>query len=562
VVSSVVPVVPSYASGTSDTPLLGDTIGANLDRTAAAFGDREALVEVATGRRWTYRQLIADVDALAIGLLGAGIGKGDRVGIWAPNQAGWTLTQYATAKIGAILVNINPAYRTHELAFVLNQSGVKMLIATERFKTADHAAMIEQVRPDCAALDRVVLLESAQWTELLGAAGHRSSGGLAALAAASASLDPDDPINIQYTSGTTGFPKGATLSHHNILNNGFFVGELCGYTEADRICIPVPFYHCFGMVMGNLAATSHGATMVIPAPGFDPKATLAAVAAQRCTSLYGVPTMFIAELAVLNDTGPDFESYDLSSLRTGIMAGSPCPVAVMKQVISRMGMAQVQICYGMTETSPVSTQTRADDSVARRVSTVGRVGPHLQIKIVDPDTGLTVPRGRAGELCTRGYSVMLGYWAEPERTAEVIDSTRWMHTGDLGVMDEEGYLTITGRIKDMVIRGGENIYPREIEEFLHTHPDVVDAQVVGVPDERYGEQLCAWIRMRDGVEPLTADTVREYAIGKLAGYKIPCYVLVVEEFPMTVTGKIRKVEMRERSAELLGLAGTDAVKHT
>jgi fatty-acyl-CoA synthase len=370
----------------------------------------------------------------------------------------------------------------------------------------------------------------------------------ARLVEAQANLSPDDPINIQYTSGTTGFPKGATLSHHNILNNGYFVGELCGYTEEDRICIPVPFYHCFGMVMGNLAATSHGAAMIIPAQGFDPELTLAAVAKERCTSLYGVPTMFIAELAVT-----DFESYDLASLRTGIMAGSPCPVEVMKQVIARMGMTEVQICYGMTETSPVSTQTRADDSVERRVSTVGRVLPHLEVKVVDPETGLTVPRGTVGELCTRGYSVMLGYWGEAAKTAEVIDAGRWMHTGDLGVMDEESYLNITGRIKDMVIRGGENIYPREIEEFLYTHPDVLDAQVVGVPDAKYGEELCAWIRMRPGAEALTAEVVREFATGRLAHYKIPRYVRVVDEFPMTVTGKVRKVEMRARSVELLGL---------
>ena len=540
----MVPAVPSYASGISDTPLLGDTIGDNLDRTAAAFGEREALVEVATGRHWTYRELVADIDALAIGLLGLGIGKGDRVGIWAPNQAGWTILQYATAKIGAILVNINPSYRSHELEFVLNQAGVRLLVAARGFKSADYGAMIEQVRAKCAVLEGVVLLDSPEWDALTTSSSVERGG----LAAAQAALSPDDPINIQYTSGTTGFPKGATLSHHNILNNGFFVGELCGYTEADRICIPVPFYHCFGMVMGNLAATSHGATMVIPSPGFDPKATLAAVEAQRCTSLYGVPTMFIAEFAE-----PDFERYELSSLRTGIMAGSPCPVEVMKQVIARMGMTEVQICYGMTETSPVSTQTRADDSLDRRVSTVGRVGPHLEVKIVDPDTGLTVPRGTPGELCTRGYSVMLGYWGEPDKTAEVIDAARWMHTGDLAVMDDETYVAITGRIKDMVIRGGENIYPREIEEFLYTHPDVLDAQVVGVPDQRYGEALCAWVRMRSEAEPLTAEALGEFAAGKLAHYKIPRYVVVVDEFPMTVTGKVRKVEIRERSVELLGL---------
>jgi fatty-acyl-CoA synthase len=389
--------------------------------------------------------------------------------------------------------------------------------------------------------------------------GLPGGGGAASVVAGTqATLSPDDPINIQYTSGTTGFPKGATLSHHNILNNGYFVGELCGYTEADRICLPVPLYHCFGMVMGNLAATSHGACLVYPAPSFEPPATLSAVAQERCTSLYGVPTMFIAMLAHMNSTEPDVESYDLSSLRTGIMAGSPCPVEVMKQVVERMGMTEVTICYGMTETSPVSTQTRADDMLDRRVSTVGRVHPHLEVKIVDPDTGLTVPRGTPGELCTRGYSVMLGYWGQPDKTAEVIDQARWMHTGDVAVMDPEGYLNITGRIKDMVIRGGENVYPREIEEFLYTHPDILDAQVIGVPDARYGEELCAWVRLRPGAPELTAEALRDYAAGKLARYKIPRYVHVVEEFPMTVTGKVRKVEMRERSVELLGLGDVAA----
>ncbi|HEY2206772.1 MAG TPA: AMP-binding protein [Pseudonocardia sp.] len=548
------PEVPSYASGISHQPLLGDTIGDNLDRTAVAFADRDALVEVTTGRRWNYREFVAGVDALALGLRGAGLVKGDRVGIWAPNRAEWAFVQYATAKLGVILVNINPSYRTHELRYVLNQAGVRMLVSAPVFKTSDYAAMIEEVRPSCPGLERVVLLDSPEWAALAGT--PPGEAGREWLAGVRATLSPDEPINIQYTSGTTGFPKGATLSHHNILNNGFFVGELCGYTEQDRICIPVPFYHCFGMVMGNLAATSHGAAMVIPAQGFDPSLTLAAVAAERCTSLYGVPTMFIAELS-----DPEFSSYDLSSLRTGIMAGSPCPVEVMKQVIDRMGMARVSICYGMTETSPVSIQTRSDDSLDRRVSTVGRVGPHLEVKIVDPETGLTVPRGTPGELCTRGYSVMLGYWEEVAKTAEVIDAARWMHTGDLGIMDDEGYVNITGRIKDMVIRGGENIYPREIEEFLYTHPDVLDAQVIGVPDERYGEELCAWIRMRAGATPLTAEAVREYATGRLAHYKIPRYVRVVDEFPMTVTGKVRKVEMRERSVELLGLGGGARAAH-
>ncbi|WP_280382253.1 AMP-binding protein [Nocardia wallacei] len=534
----------SYSHGAWDAPLLGDTIGADLDRTVAAHGDRLALVDRAAGVRWTYREFAAEVEAVAFGLLAAGIGKGDRVGIWAPNRAEWTLVQYATAKIGAILVNINPAYRAHELRFVLGQAGIRLLVAAREFKGSDYAAMIDQVRPECPELTRVILLDGADWDTLLETG---RAGDPAAVTTAQAALSPDDPINIQYTSGTTGFPKGATLSHHNILNNGYFVGELCGYTEADRICLPVPFYHCFGMVMGNLAATSHGAAMVIPAPAFDPRATLETVAAEGCTSLYGVPTMFIAELAE-----PEFESHDLSTLRTGIMAGSPCPVEVMKQVIERMGMREVCICYGMTETSPVSTQTRRDDTLAQRTATVGRVGPHLEVKIVDPETGLTVPRGEPGELCTRGYSVMLGYWNEPEKTSAAIDSGRWMHTGDLATMDDDGYVAITGRIKDMVIRGGENIYPREIEEFLYTHPDILDAQVVGVPDPRFGEELVAWIRMREGAPPLDAAALREFCTGKLAHFKIPRYVHIVEEFPMTVTGKVRKVEMREVSARLFG----------
>ncbi|WP_395725927.1 AMP-binding protein [Nakamurella sp.] len=545
--------VASYASGTSDVPLLGDTIGAVLDRVAAAQPAAEALVDVPTGRRWTYAQLRDAADDVALGLLAAGVRRGDRVGIWAPNQAEWTLVQFGTARIGVILVTINPAYRAHELEYVLRQAGVSLLVAAPSFKDANYAAMIDQVRPNCPDLRTVVLLGRPEWDALL-AAGRR--GDRSALAGIAAELSADDPINIQYTSGTTGFPKGATLSHHNIVNNGYFVGRLCGYTADDRVCIPVPFYHCFGMVMGNLGAVTNGATMVIPGPGFDPAATLHAVAEQRCTSLYGVPTMFIAEL-----NHPDVESYDLSSLRTGIMAGSPCPVEVMKQVVERMGMTEVTICYGMTETSPVSTQTRADDTLDRRVSTVGRVHPHVEVKIVDPATGRTLPRGEPGELCTRGYSVMLGYWDQPDKTAEAIDAARWMHTGDLGVMDEQGYLNITGRIKDLVIRGGENVYPREIEEFLYTHPDILDAQVIGVPDERYGEELCVWVKLRAGAEPLTAEGIREFATGKLARYKIPRYVLLVDDFPMTVTGKIRKIEMREKSVELLDLGGAAAIRN-
>ena len=539
------PALPSYSSGTSTVPLLGDTIGANLDRTAARVGDHEALVECATGRRFSYPELVAEVDATALGLDALGVGKGDRVGIWAPNCAEWVFVQYGTAKLGAVLVNINPAYRTHELAYVLQQAGISVLVSAPEFKTSDYRAMVAQVREDCPDLREVLFIGDPEWEQLLGT-GRAADPDL--LARRAGQLSADDPINIQYTSGTTGFPKGATLTHHNLLNNGFFVGEGCGYTEADRVCIPVPYYHCFGMGMGNLAATSHGATMVIPAPGFDPALTLKAVRDERCTSLYGVPTMFIAELGL-----PDFADYDLSSLRTGIMAGSPCPVEVMKRVVSEMGMTEVTICYGMTETSPVSTQTGADDDLDRRTSTVGRVHPHLEVKVVDPETGLTVPRGTPGEFCTRGYSVMLGYWGDAEATAKAIDPARWMHTGDLAVMDDAGYLNIVGRIKDMVIRGGENVYPREIEEFLYTHPDIVDAQVIGVPDERYGEEIMAWVRQKPGTEPLTVESLREFSQGRLAHYKIPRYVHVVEEFPMTVTGKVRKVQMREEAVELLGL---------
>ncbi|WP_280434135.1 AMP-binding protein [Nocardia carnea] len=537
----------SYASGAWNVPLLGDTIGDNFDRTVAAFPDNDALVDVAGGRRWTYRALATEIEALASGLLAAGIGNGDRVGIWAPNCPEWVFVQYATAKIGAVLVTVNPAYRAHELEYVLRQAGIRMVIAAPAFKTSDYAAMLAEVRSACPALERVVLLGSADWSGLL-STGRAADP--AALAAAQKRLSADDPINIQYTSGTTGFPKGATLSHHNILNNGFFVGEICGYTDQDRVCIPVPFYHCFGMVMGNLACTSHGATMVVPAPAFDPAATLAAVEAERCTSLYGVPTMFIAELAE-----PGFGDYRLSTLRTGIMAGSPCPVEVMKQVIDRMGMSEVTICYGMTETSPVSIQTRADDSIDQRTATVGRVGPHLEIKIIDPVSGRTLPRGEPGEVCTRGYSVMLGYWEDPEKTAEAVDAARWMHTGDLGIMDDHGYVAITGRIKDMVIRGGENIYPREIEEFLYTHPDILDAQVIGVPDPRYGEELMAWVRLREGAPAIDAAALRAFCAGRLAHYKIPRYVHVVDEFPMTVTGKVRKVEMRKQALTLLESVG-------
>lgn len=531
----------SYERGPSEPALLETTIGANLAATAAKHARRDALVDVAAGRRWNYAELLAAVRRLATGLVRAGIAAGDRVGIWAPNRWEWVLVQFATAEIGAILVTVNPAYRARELEYALTQAGVAMVVAARRFKDTDYAALLDEVAPRCPELSDVVLLDGGRWDELAGAEADP-----AALAEIAATLDRCDPVNIQYTSGTTGYPKAATLSHRNILNNGYLVGELLEYTARDRICIPVPFYHCFGMVMGNLAATSHGACVVIPSPGFDPGATLRAVQAERCTSLYGVPTMFIAELAL-----PAFDDYDLGSLRTGIMAGSPCPVEVMRKVIERMHMPGVSICYGMTETSPVSTQTRSDDPVERRVGTVGRAGPHLEVKVVDPADGETVPRGVAGEFCTRGYSVMAGYWNDPERTAEVIDADGWMHTGDLAVMDECGYVQITGRIRDLIVRGGENISPREIEEFLHTHPDILDAQVIGVPDARYGEEVMAVVMLRDAAPALTLERLRGFCAGRIAHFKIPRYLRIVDGFPLTVTGKVRKAEMRAQAIEYL-----------
>lgn len=534
--ATVEPMELSYASGTGTTPLLGDTIGRNLARAVAAWPDREALVDVAGGRRWTYAQFSAAVDDVARGLLAKGVAKGDRVGIWAVNCPEWVFVQYATARIGAIMVNINPAYRVHELAYVLRQAGIEVLVSSTAYRDSDYRAMVDQVRPQCRSLSEVVYIGDPGWDALVAAGAHVPYEQLEERAA---ELSCDDPVNIQYTSGTTGFPKGATLSHHNILNNGFFVGESIAYTEQDRVCLPVPFYHCFGMVMGNLGVTSHGGCIVIPAPTFDPAATLRAVERERCTSLYGVPTMFIAELNL-----PDFATYDLSSLRTGIMAGSPCPVEVMKRVVAEMHMAEVSICYGMTETSPVSCQTRRDDDLERRTGTVGRVLPHIEVKVVDPD-GVTVPRGVAGELCTRGYSVMLGYWDEPEKTAEAIDAGRWMHTGDLAVMREDGYLQIVGRIKDMIIRGGENVYPREIEEFLYGHPKIADVQVVGVPDEHYGEEILACVILKDPAEALTVQDLADYCRGRLAHYKVPRHLRLMEAFPMTVSGKVRKIELRE-----------------
>jgi fatty-acyl-CoA synthase len=528
----------------SATPLLGETIGANLARTVAAHGEREALVARHQGIRWTYADLDERVDRVARGLMALGLERGDRVGIWSPNCAEWVLVQYASARAGAILVNVNPAYRSSELEYVLNQSGCRLLIAATAFKSSDYVAMVEQARPSCQRLEQVVFLGTPDWDGLLEGAGRVTAEELRERAAA---LQFDDPINIQYTSGTTGFPKGATLSHHNILNNGFFVAEACGYTPADRVCIPVPFYHCFGMVMGNLGATTHGACMVIPSAAFEPGATLAAVQEERCTSLYGVPTMFIAQL-----DDPGFDGYDLSSLRTGIMAGSPCPVEVMRKVIECMHMGEVTICYGMTETSPVSTQTGADDDIGHRTGTVGRVHPHVEVKVVDPAGGRCVPRGEPGELCTRGYSVMLGYWEEPGKTAAAIDPAGWMHTGDLATMDPDGYVEIVGRSKDMIIRGGENVYPREIEEFLYTHPDIADVQVVGVPDARYGEQVAAFVIAREGAV-LDTEAVREFCAGRIAHYKVPRYVIAVDEFPMTITGKIQKFKLRDAAIEQLGL---------
>jgi fatty-acyl-CoA synthase len=537
--------VKSYDAGPTDVPILDETIGKNFERTVAAHPDAQALVDVIEDRRWTYRELNDEIDVIARGLMALGIEPGERVGIWAPNCAEWTIVQYATAKIGAILVNINPAYRTHELSYVLNQSGVRTLISATAFKSSDYVGMVEEVRGEMHVLRDVVFLGTDDWENLRNGASHVTA---VELRTRMACLHANEPVNIQYTSGTTGFPKGATLSHRNILNNGFFTTGLINLRPGDRLCIPVPFYHCFGMVMGNLGCTSHGATMVIPAPGFDPGLTLAAIEKERCTGVYGVPTMFIAMLG-----HPDFSRRDLSTLRTGIMAGSVCPAEVMKRCVNEMNMTEVAICYGMTETSPVSCQTLIDDDLERRTASVGRAHPHVEVKIVDPDTGDIVERGRPGEFCTRGYSLMLGYWNDNEKTREAIDADGWMHTGDLAVMREDGYCNIVGRIKDMVIRGGENVYPREVEEFLYTHPDIEDAQVIGVPDEKYGEEVCAWIRMKPGRPALDAEAVREFATGQLTHHKIPRYVRVVDEFPMTVTGKVRKVDMREEMVRVLGL---------
>ena len=535
--------LPSYAHGASTVPLLGETIGANLRRTVDRCGDREVLVAPAQGYRATYREFWDVTTRLANALLARGIEKGDRVGIWSPNCYEWVVIQYATARIGAVLVTLNPAYKAQELRHALNQSGLTMLLLSRGFRRTDFVGILDRVRPACPALRDTVVLDDA-WTTLLE---EGVSVDDERLTAREASLTFDDPINIQYTSGTTGAPKGATLSHHNILNNGFFCGEVLRYTDVDRVCVPVPFYHCFGMVIGNLACTSHGACIVTPGDAFEPERTLAAIEAEQCTSLYGVPTMFIAQLDHV-----EFDGTDLSSLRTGVMAGSPCPVEVMKQVRERMHVPEITICYGMTETSPVSTQTRGNDSLEKRVATVGPVHPHVEVKIVDPENGRVVPRGATGELCTRGYSVMVGYWNDETATAAAIDPGRWMHTGDLASMDPDGYVSVVGRIKDMIIRGGENVYPREIEEFLYTHPDVADVQVIGVPSARYGEEVMAWVTPKPNVR-IDGEGLTAFCRGDIATYKIPRYWKIVDAFPLTVTGKVQKYLMREISTRELGL---------
>ncbi len=560
----------SYTSGTSDTPLLGLTIGDQFDLTAETYPDNPALIARQQQIRLTYRELQEQVNQCAKGLLQLGLRKGQRIGIWSPNRVEWCVTQFATSKIGTILVNINPSYRLHELEYVLKQSGCTALIISPAFKTSNYTEMVQALAPELQHsepgklkaeklpdLTTVIRMTSEKipgmftWDELMSMGGGVSNEQLTKV---QREQEFDDPINIQYTSGTTGFPKGATLSHHNILNNGYFVAGLQNLTYKDRVCIPVPLYHCFGMVMGNLGCITHGATMVYPSEGFEPLTVLQTVQEEKCTSLYGVPTMFIAEL-----DQPDFAKFDYSSLRTGVMAGSPCPVEVMKKVQSLMNMSDVEICYGMTETSPVSTQTRIGSPLDKQVGTVGQIHPHLEVKIVNPATGQVVPIGETGELCTRGYSVMLGYWNNEEATAAAIDSARWMHTGDLAVMDEESYVNIVGRIKDLIIRGGENVYPREVEEYLYTHPKISDVQVIGVPDEKYGEAIMAWVMLKPG-EQVTEEELRDYCKGNIAHYKVPRYIKFVTSFPMTVTGKVQKYQMREQSTEELGLQKAASVK--
>ena len=560
----------SYACGTSEKPLLGITIGDMFDQTATKYPNNEALIVRHQNIRYTYAQLQEKVNECARALMALGIKKGDRVGVWAPNRVEWTLAQFATSKIGAIQVNINPSYRLHELEYALNQSGCTAIVAADQFKTSMYTQMLYELAPElneCKPgelkakkvpdLKTVISLREESspgmftWAEMLS---HASKVSADALAAVQTTLSFDEAINIQYTSGTTGYPKGATLSHHNILNNGYIVCDIMKFTDQDRLIIPVPLYHCFGMVMGNLGCIAFGATIIYASEGFEPAEVLKAVEEEKATALYGVPTMFIAELE-----HPDFDSFDLSSLRTGIMAGSPCPVEVMKKVNTLMNMEEVEIAYGMTETSPVSTQTRHNAPITKRVSTVGRVVPHTEVKIIDPESGEVVPIGESGELCTRGYCVMLGYWNDDERTRNAIDSARWMHTGDLATMDEDGYINIVGRIKDMVIRGGENVYPREIEEFLYSHPKISDVQVIGVPDAKYGEEIMAWVKLKEG-ESMEADEIKEYCKGNIAHFKIPRYIKFTQDFPMTVTGKIRKVEMREVSIKELGLESANSIE--
>jgi fatty-acyl-CoA synthase len=554
---------PSFATGPTHEPLIESTIGDLMDEMARRHPDNDALVAVHQGLRYRYREFRSVVDECARALMAIGLEQGDRVGIWSPNYAEWTILQFASSKMGAILVNINPSYRLHELEYALQSSACSALVIAEKFKTSDYTQMIRELAPELdhsdpghLASSRLPELKSVirfgtersagiwRWQDFMQLAGEVSTDDLARRQAA---LSAHDPVNIQYTSGTTGRPKGATLSHRNILNNAHFIAKLMNFTDQDRLVIPVPLYHCFGMVLSNLACVSHGATMILPSDAFDPGAVLRAVQDERATALHGVPTMFIAELE-----HPEFDRFDFGSLRTGIMAGSPCPVEVMRAVIRRMHLEEMEIAYGMTETSPVSTQTRRDAPLEKRVGTVGQVHPHVEIKIIDPVTGETVERGVSGEFCTRGYNVMLGYWNDPEQTAAAIDADGWMHTGDLATMDEEGYARIVGRIKDMIIRGGENVYPREIEEFLYTHPKVRDVQVIGVPDPRYGEEVMAWVALRDGAS-VSEEEIRDFCRGQIAHYKVPRYIKFVTEFPMTVTGKVQKFAMREQSTRELGL---------
>ena len=533
----------SYACGISDIPLKGETIGQNLRQIAAKFPERTALISEYQQYRANYSEFLEQVEQVAKALMAHGIRRGDRVGIWSPNRYEWVLVQYATALMGAIMVNINPGYKLSGLRYALEQSRIDLLIASSHFRKTDYIKMLDELRPDCLYPKQTVIIDR-DWATFLSSASQVSD---ARLAEREASLQFDDPVNIQYTSGTTGYPKGATLSHHNILNNGFFIGERLKYTEKDIVCLPVPFYHCFGMVLGNMAIVTHGACIVIPGEFFDPEQVLQTVENERCTSLYGVPTMFIAELDL-----PDFAKYNLKSLRTGIMAGAPCPIDTMRKVQSLMNMTEICVCYGMTETSPVSTESCTDDPLELRVTTVGTVHPHVEIKIIDPESGAIVPRGTAGELCTRGYSVMLGYWDNPEDTKAIIDETRWLHSGDIAVMDENGYVSIVGRIKDLIIRGGENISPKEIEDFLIVHEGVSDVQVIGVYSEKYGEEVMAWIKPRPGYN-VSAESLHTYCKGRFATFKIHRYWKFVDAFPMTVTGKIRKIEMREISEKELGL---------